>query len=354
MTTEKVSSRTDSKSDNLTGDQIQDVMDTMLYKALEPIVLYTDIFDNQLVHLLETITRNKKRKLTLLSREDAANALIKALMTKDRKVKMKLIRSLGLERSYVHIFIKKFLDLKREAFFKTYFAYTTASDPVAIARYKLMLDQAVVDFGAPSRSKLFLCFSTGYECLQLYYKFVSSVVREYDKLCVTSAKKHCDINSNNSFDFSDVKQGLLHNVVLALNKYNAEKGALTSHIKWWLFNAQTCNTGDHEYNIAFTVPQGQKKKMATNSAGGQLNFSVSLDELIDNEDSEGNSLHNLVCSDFNIEKHIENTKSAEHIMQLSKHADPHGLARLSLDIGEFFSESEKAVMQASMRRQGLL
>lgn len=346
---EKISSRSDSKSDNLTGDQIQDVMDTLLYKALEPIVLYTDIFDNQLAHLLETITRNKKRKLTLLSREVATDVIVKVLISTDKIEKFRLIRTLGLERSYVHIFIKKFIDLKSQAFFDAYFAFTTSSSDKR-ERYRLYLDQCVADIGTSSRSELFICLSRSKECLELYYKFVASIVREYDKLCVTSAKKHCDINSNNHFDFNDVKQGLMHNVVLAINKYNAEKGALTSHIKWWLFNAQTCNTGDHEYNIAFTVPQGQKKKMATGGSDGQLNFSVSLDELIENEESEGNSLHSLLCSDFNIEKHVENSKSVDHIKRLSKFADPEGLARLSLDIGEFFSPKEKRKMQRVMSR----
>ena len=353
MTETKVSSRLDSKSDNLTGDQIQDVMDTMLYKALEPIVLYTDLFDNQIAHLLETLTRNKKRKLTLLPREEATDILVKVLIERDRVRKLELIRTLGLERSYVHIFIKRFVDLSRKKFLNTYFAFTTSSDSKSRERHRMMLNHYVQDFGAESRSQVFLCLTRSSECLDLYYKFVGSIVKEYEKLCSTSAKKHVDINSNNKFDFYDVQQGLMQNVVIALNKYNAEKGALTSHIKWWLFNAQTCNTSEHEYNIAYTVPQGQKKKMATHE-DGQLNFSVSLDELIDGEESEGSSLHNLVSSDFNIEANIENTKSVEHIMKLSKHADPEGLARLSLDIGEHFSMDERHKMVHLMKNSGLL
>lgn len=349
----KVSSRLDSKSDNLTGDQIQDVMDTMLYKALEPIVLYTDLFDNQIAHLLETLTRNKKRKLTLLPREEATDILVKVLIEKDRHKKLKLIRSLGLERSYVHIFIKRFVELNRSKYLKTYFAFTTSSDTTTRERNRMLLNQYVADFGAETRSQVFICLTRSHECLELYYAFVGSIVKEYEKLCFTSAKKHVEVNANNKFDFYDVKQGLMHNVVLALNKYNAEKGALTSHIKWWLFNAQTCNTGEHEYNIAYTVPQAQKKKMATNE-DEQLNFSVSLDELIDNDESEGSSLHNLVSSDFNIEDNIENTKSVEHIMMLSKFADPEGLARLSLDIGEHFTDNEKLKMRDVMRNSGLL
>jgi hypothetical protein len=345
--------RIDEKSENLTGDQIQDIMDKLLYTALKPFILHTDIYDYQISFMLSMMTQNKKRKLTFIDRDLAFGIMCQILITGDSSKKFELIKTLGLERSTVHLYIKRIHKNYRDQFLDLYMKHVSDPEDLDI---KMRLDSVCAALNCTDLDGLYRCFVNSYDAIKVYEKFITSVVSEYTKLCHKSASKHISVNSSNKFDYNDVFQGLMQNVVIALNKYNADKGALTSHIKWWIFNAQTCNTGDHEYGIAFTIPQGQKKKLATDTTSmRQVNFSISLDTLLDGDDDEnGGDLHGVLGSTFNVESHVENVKVVERIAALSKFADSKGLARLSLDIGEHFTEKERHKMVKHMRKYNLL
>lgn len=347
------SKRVDEKSENLTGDQIQDIMDKLLHSALYPFVIHTEIYDYQISYMLSMMTQNKKRKLTFIEREDAFGIMCQILITGDREKKFQYIQSLGLERSTVHLYVKRILDKYRNQFLTLYKANLENPDDLDI---KSRLDSVCSALSCADPEGLYNCFITAHDALIVYEEFIKSVVSEYTKLCHKSASKHISVNPNNKFDYHDVVQGLMQNVVIALNKYNADKGALTSHIKWWIFNAQTCSTSDHEYGIAFSIPQGQKKKIATDTnTNHQVNFSVSLDSMLDDDDDEGGGdLHGVLGSSFNVENHVENVKVVERISALSKFADTQGLARLSLDITEHFTESERTKMAEHMLKHGLV
>tara|TARA_Y100001963_G_C6790611_1_gene455189 strand:+ start:4477 stop:5538 length:1062 start_codon:yes stop_codon:yes gene_type:complete len=346
-----ISKRVDETSENLTGDQIQDIMDKLLYGALEPFVLYTEIFDYQISYMLGIMTQNKKRKLTFIDRDDAFAIMCQVLITGDRVKKFELIRQLGLERSTVHLYLKRILSKYRSSFLDLYLRNLNDPEDVDV---KSRLESICNSLNCSDLEGLYLSFVRAEDTLVLYEKFIKSIVNEYSKLCHKSASKHISVNPSSDFDYRDVVQGLMQNVVIALNKYNADKGALTSHIKWWLLNAQTCNTSDHEYGIAFTIPQGQKKKLATESSGKhQVNFSVSLDSLLEAGDDEGSDLHSILGSTFNVETHIENVDLVNRVAALSKYADVNGLARLSLDIGEHFSKKERRKMAKHMIKYGI-
>ena len=96
-------------SQNLTGGNIQTVLDNLLYRALEPIVFNTHVFDTQIVHILSRITINKKRKLVSIDRIKAISLLAKALTETDVKTKFSLIEQAKIERSVVHRFINTIL-----------------------------------------------------------------------------------------------------------------------------------------------------------------------------------------------------------------------------------------------------
>jgi len=344
----------DDQTKNLTGDQISEIMDTLLYNALEPVVLHTDIFDTQMVHILSVITRNKKRKLVALEREDAINILCQIHLESDRQKKFNLIRKIGIERSFIHCFIKRLLDRYKDEFNCLYDKFLTNFDNRR-ARWSRHLDLIQRDLGATKRSDLYLCFNQSTDYLKMFYAYQQDVAKEYVRLCSTQAKQHVMANPHNQYDFLDVRQGLLQNVIIALNKYDANKGALTSYIKWWMFNAQTCSSSEHEYGIAFTVPQGQKKKLAmSGSANTMINFSTSLDQIVEDDDGDSaEGLHNKVTNDYDLSSEVANMRESNNIMYLAKHADINGCARLTLDIGEVFSKSEKEKMRVSMREQGL-
>lgn len=338
---------------NATGDQIQFILDKLLYTALRPFILKSDIFDLQLVYILSAMTRNRKRKLATVDREIAIDVLARSLITSNRSEKYILVKSLGLERQLVQTFLSRLVDTYYLPVNKLYSGYLRANPDNKLI-YAKKIKAICLELGFEDRSDLVLAINKCYDYLGLYAKYFSEVADEYVKLCSSLAKAHVDSNPHNQYDFYDVRQGFLQNLLVALNKYDSSKGALTSYIKWWIFNAQTCSNNDHEYGIAYTVPPSQKRKLATDGLDF-TNFSTSLDQIFegDSDDSIEN-LHSKVSSSYDLEQDFIQTNLANKIKFLAKHADIDGCARLTLDIEEVYTEDELTKMKNVMISQGLL
>lgn len=325
---------------NLTGEQIQQVLDLFLYKTLEPIILNSDIFDAQVSYILALVSANRKRKPSSLDRERIIELLCSYLVSDDRAEKFRLLREARLERSFLHVYARRFLDRFGE-YMKTYHDMMVAPDKSRIL-LKGRLDYAAHEAGCSHRQGLFRILSISPAYLQRFYECRSLVLDHYLKMSSRQAKTYIRNNGSN-FDFHDVRQSILKSVLLAIDKYDSNKGALTSYINWWVLNAQTCGTSEHEYGIAYTIPQTHRKKIAEKQSGF-INYSVSIDDVLSDE-SDGRTLHSVLGDDSNVADDFEQVEESKLVMYLAKFADVRGCARLVLDIGEYFTDSEKEIME---------
>ena len=327
---------------NLTGEQIQQVLDLFLYKALEPIITKSSAFDNQIVYLLGLITRNRKRKLSSISRSKAAAYLAKALVTSDSEEKLKLFRAARIERNFIHVFIRSYLDMcssYEEEYVKYMFSKGTMKKMHA-KRLDLIAKDLKTD-----RKSLFIIVKNSTVALNYFYEYRKHILSHYVQMASSQAKSFVSSNPNNNYDFFDCRQGILRSVLIAIDKYDSSKGALTSYINWWVLNAQTCGVSDHEYGIAYIVPQAQRRKMA-NKQSSDVNFSVSLDTLVRDEDD--GDMHSLIGDGSNFVEDIQAEQIKEKVRYIVKCLDRKGVLRLSMDIGEVFSKKELRKMKASM------
>lgn len=343
-----------SDKSNLTGGQTEDVLDTLLYDSLREIVENTDLFDVQLIYLLSLVTSNKKRKpYNAETRERAISLVIKTLTT-PREMRMQYLVEVKMERNFIYIFLENVLNKYYRTYVDLYRLFLTTTDSDKRQIYAKRLDVIVRATGASSRSKLFVALVRLNDMLPLFKDYFHSVVADFYRLCQKHAKFYIDTNKGKQFDSKDVNQNFLRNVLIAINKYDSAKGAIVSYVKWWILNAQTCSSSDHEYGIAYIIPQTQKKRLATKEDTTSVNFSVSLDTPTNETSDEGMdaSLHNKMGSE-NLEDSVNGTRQAEKLGLLVKRVDPFGIARLTMDIREAFEKDELDFMQAYMRRQDL-
>ena len=112
---------------NLTGGQIQEILDGLIYSSLAPLVTTSDVFDIQVVYLLGLTAKNKKRKLSALPREEFINNLCKTLIVEDRETKIKILTVSKIERGFVYNFVVKFLK-ETEDYMNLYQKYLYAVD----------------------------------------------------------------------------------------------------------------------------------------------------------------------------------------------------------------------------------
>lgn len=336
----------------MTSGQIETVLDKLLNECLSEVVESTDIFDVQLAYLLSLITSNKKRKpYNAESRERAISLIIKAMSAK-REDKMLYIRELKIERSFVYVFLDKFVKQYHEKYCALYRKFVSTQDTDERTKCARQLNVYVAQFGAESRSQLFVCLNNVNELLPVFMEYFHSVVSDFYRLCVQQANFYVDTNKGKHYDTKDAQQNFLRNVIIAINKYDSSRGALVSYVKWWILNAQTCNSSDHEYGIAYTIPQTQRKKLASKQEQSFVNFSVSLD-VQDSDDESSIDLHSKVSDDRHLDEMVDGQRKAERLGLLIKRIDPMGIARLTLDVKEYFTPAEQNQMREHMKSQGL-
>lgn len=331
---------------NLTGEQIQKIMDMFLYKALEPIMLGSDIFDNQISVILTVVSTNRKRKLSALSRESLIENLCACLASTDRAAKFERFKSCRVERSFVHGFIRNFLHDNR-AYKEMYSEYLCGD-----LHSKVNLENIAYVNAETTRTSMWQIMQQSSAYLEQFYAFRTQILDNYMKHSSVQAKSYISASSSNQLDFMDLRQSILKATIIALDKYDSSKGALTTYINWWVLNAQTCST-EHEYGVAYTVPQSQKRKLAERSSS-EVNFSVSFDTMLKNGDDEDiRNLHGSLSDGYTMDDELELNEELKIIQHLVKEVDNSGIARLVLDIGEVFNPKELQIMRDHMREDAI-
>lgn len=336
---------------NLTGGQIQDVLDTLIYSSLSPIVRTSDVFDVQIVYLLGLTARNRKRKLSSMPREEFITSLCHCLISSDREKKIHILTNSKIERGFVYNFVVKFLK-ETEGYNDLYrkFLFARGYEKTGLDMKLRVLEQNVGN----ARATLFPAINIANDYLELTYEFRNAIVSNYIRQAYKQAKSFVSMKGKN-FDFKDVNQNFLAAITKAVDKYDCGKGALTSYINFWILNAQTCTNSDYgyEYGIAYTIPQLQRKAMAQGKGDGDVNFSVSLDSLANPGDDESNlGLQEFLEGSPGVDVNIQANQELNRIRYLIKCADINGMARLYLDIDEVFSRKETRKMIRTMKQQG--
>jgi hypothetical protein len=255
-----------------------------------------------------------------------------------------------IERGFFYAFVVNFLK-EVEGYTETYQRFITERDSAEHDRMLGKLNSVEKSVGI-SRDKLLPTINMCQDFLELTYEFRNGIISNYIRHAYKHAKAYCS-NKNRNFDFNDVHQNLLTAVTKAVDKYDSSKGAMTSYINFWILNAMTSNLEHgHEYGIAYTIPHTQRKALV-DGMSTEVNFSVSLEQQItsDGEEGNGNTVLSHMVGDQGADVTLENRQELDMVRYLSKHADIRGIARLYMDIDEFFSEKEKERMRLNMMEQ---
>lgn len=330
---------------NLTGGQIQTVLDFWLYNALRPIVMYSSVFDIQLIHMLYVASTNKKRKISALEKKDHVNKLALVLIEQDRETKFKLISELKTERKFVTEFVGNFLKETAD-FLPLYYASLTkvGVDQLLIDRRIATLEKSL----GMSREHLFLAVRDSRIYLEQYIAFRNKIVENYIKHAFNHARGLVKSKRTQKLDQKDVHQNLMAAIIKGVDKYDSSCGAVTSYINFWILNGKTYSPPDHghEYGIAYTIPQTQKKDIATKKSS-QFNVGVSLNQLV-GDDEQSSEFADLLVGEKSVEETVIENDEEYNTLLLIKRADPTGIARLYLDVEEIYFKREKRKMRETM------
>lgn len=339
----------ESLTKSLTGGQIQNILDELIYCSLAPLIRTSKAFDLQVVYLLGMTAKNRKRKLSALDRTVFISTLCHCLITNDAEKKISLLSEAKIERSFVYNFVVKFLESTND-YIELYRAQMLAT-----TSQKLVINQKLraieSNVGADLKT-LYTSINEARSYLELAYEFRNNIVKNYLRHAYKQARAFC-ANKQNTTDFNCVYQNFLTSIIKAVDKYDCSKGALTSYINFWILNAQTTNNSEHghEYGIAFAIPQLQRKAMAMDKNHAGSNFSVSIDAKITTVEGMSTALKDNIVGCRGLDDDMEQRQEENTVQHLIKAIDKKGLARLYLGIDETYNEEEFAVMREVMIRQ---
>lgn len=312
---------------NLTGGQIQNILDHLLYSALEPIITHTEFLDEVLPAILVNIIKDKRRKISTLPFEVSVTMLSNCLLLKndDRVEIFDTIRNLKIERNLWSNQIKKFLQQRKHYMSIVGFPMTRKS-----VREKRRIERMC----KLQDGDLFVLFNRVHSYYAYYNEFRKKIITQYINMAYQYANLYSR-DASQSINPDDLAQSLLAATAKALDKYDSGKGALTSYIKYWLFNAKTSMGSTFtDTNIAFDVPTALRTKIAKGETG-VMNFAISLSHIPDSLD-----LPEVETP----EQMMARITERERILRIIKAGDVHGIYRLTHQIDEIFSEEEYRMM----------
>lgn len=260
---------------NLTGEQIETILNRFLFRSLEPIALHTNLIDLFVAQVLRDSYLDHRRKLSNLPREEFFSKLFEVLVISSRAQKLKRLRSLRLERTLIYQLISFFLK-QTSSYIRDEYQHLYHGDTEA--RYRMHLVERRL--GA-SRTYLTPAIRNVDFWLSQYLAFKNCVIGKFSRFALH--KTNAAIKKTRlKVDRKDLYHNMLLNVGRAIDKYDSNEGALAHYVKMWIQNAETNPDFSHELNTAFKISSAQRRKTVRRKDEGEFvvsNLSYSIENL---------------------------------------------------------------------------
>jgi hypothetical protein len=269
-----------------------------------------DIF---LAQILGWQTQNPKRKTSGAGRHSfSANATLFFLLD-DPKQRLKVLRSMRLDRAIVFETIRRWLAIVAE--------YEEISNEIAtpelITRLHHLTDKA-------SLRSSFSMHAT-YSQVKFYYeeasKFKTMILEKYTRLCLNTAQRDY-VQLGHQVDLEDIIQVYLLTASKAIDKCDTDRGVLTTHIQNWLLSAKNVVMATHMQNAVRAISAGHQQ-----STVNSIMESVSIDDVPDMpvEESDAQEKEDVIDS----------------VRLIARTFDPSGVGRILMGIQEVLSYEDR-------------
>lgn len=288
--------------ENYSSSQLMEVWDKLLYNALEPIVMFTNVVQNILADVLHFLMDNHKRKISAIPRDEVLT-LIFLFFAEPPHKKLGILKAMRLERNLLKLIIETFLTATQNY---SKLLLNAQNNNSARLRKKISTIENAISLSKDA--DLFCKINTVNFWFSEAMKFKSMILEKYYRMLVTDAQNLYALNLD-KLSLDDVIQNYFVFASKALDKYDSNEGTLTSYIKTWLHHAK---------KISLQVSE-------------QAQFEQLSDTMIDDA---------LDATEFNLDSLAEQKK----VQQLAKIVDPTGLGRISLGISEYLTEAERVLL----------
>ncbi len=285
--------------ENYTSYQYAEVLDTLLYAAVEPLILHTNTCALWIPRILSWYSnQSNSRKISSLDRSDLQSKLCLFLLVPVEE-RLELLKKMKLERNLISLMIEDFLELTKE--------YRDIEEKACMAPMmsrpdllgKLHHQEDVVGV---SNADLYALYQHIRVWYQYYLEFRSYLIEKFTRYAIMKAKENY-VKVGHALSLDDIIQHYMLAVGKAIDKCDIDEGPLASYVGQWFLNAR--NTVRKEIGNLQTESYEELEE-------SEFDFGIHQD----------------------VEQHVERMQTIERIRKVAQVADPFGLGRLRLEIDE--------------------
>lgn len=320
--------------DNYTSGQLFEVLDTMMYRAINPLIANTRYIDRILSIVLAWYAQNHRRRISSLSKKRLAACIMCFLAESDTKKRIVLFKRMRLERNITFFMVQHWL-----AIVKPWIDLhvSTCAGTAPKNEERIFLVQCCV----VNPNQLWGTICDARYWIERATDFKDMIVEKYMRMVMMEAHTHWQIqkdkNPHLQIDLGELAQNFVLAVVKAIDKFDARQGTLTSYVSNWLKHAKITQQFRGEYGVAYVIPHSKKTSIAQQRDQVTRNLSVSIDS------SEAQE----VLDDSDVETTMAQRQENEQVRSIAKVSDPLGVGRLILGISETLTAKELQLLKAA-------
>lgn len=311
-------------TDNLTSVEYLKSLDILLDNALHPIIASSRYVDTFLAKILAWQSTNPKRKTTSIGKASLPSYITTFLITASPSDKIKIYQKIGFDRGITTQIIRSWMTVMEQ-----YEVLCQSSDVSAgkIRDQHLVLTRA----GATEESYAYGAYLQTKFWFNEAVKFKAAILEKYTRLCLVSAQRDY-VKLKHRVDLNDIVQIYLMTASKAIDKCDANKGVLTTHIQNWLLSAKNIVIKSYLNKIPNTEVEEPEDKVAKSAVPS--NHQDIIDHLLPATDEVPQEKFEL-AEENSVEDSSIKTDKIDRVRQLARFFDPKGYARLVMGIREY-------------------
>jgi len=221
---------------NLTSGQYLQLLDTLLYRSLAPIVEHTNLFETYLCSLIGWQEKNNKRKVSLVDKQAFAGIAV-AWLLYPKWMKVQKLSSLKLDRIAIYEFCRTFL--RQHADYEAACNCELKRGGVVVPLTEMLVYKKRVENAVNTTSSLLPVMQEVQYWIQEADSFKTAVLEKYIRMCLTTAQTDYVRHFEMSVPLDDIVQSYVVMASRAIDKCDFRQGVLTSHIQNWFLTART-------------------------------------------------------------------------------------------------------------------
>lgn len=322
----QLKSITESIGSNLSSYQYLAILDSLLLRALYPIVDNTSFVDNFLAKILAWQYLNPRRKASSIPKTDLASYVTFFLIAGQTEHKIRYLQKTKLDRGILAEIVRVWLKVV-----EPYEDLVTSPDELDVSVDYAERETAIELLASlKADHSLYGAYQQTKYWWAQYQSFRNMVLEKYTRMCLSKAQQDYE-ELGRRVPLDDMVQIYLFTAARAIDKCDTDKGVLTTYIKNWLKDAKNKVMTSHMADVAYSLPKNSKTA-GKNMAAAQ---SISLDDV----DLDAEELLN--------EANEERQHTLDEVRLVAKMFDPVGFGRLALGIQEYLSTDDRKAIRAA-------